>query len=153
MLQLTHPKVAQPKLVGGLSVSNLPLISIPHPTRMPDSPAKRPGKYVFVAASHQTGLDTRSKARRPIKVGIRGREGRERAETRTLLVIDPLSALRWVWKAACPPEGGPTEVGGFSASNLPLVSIPHPTWMPDGPAKRPGKYPARTGIMSPWWVK
>ena len=29
---------------------------------------------VFVAASHQTGLDTRSKARRPIKVGIKGRE-------------------------------------------------------------------------------
>ena len=29
--------------------------------------------YVFVAASHQTRLDTRSKARRPIKVGIKGR--------------------------------------------------------------------------------
>ena len=28
---------------------------------------------LFVAASHQTGLDTRSKARRPIKVGIKGR--------------------------------------------------------------------------------
>ena len=35
---------------------------------------------VFVAASHQTRLDTRSKARRPIKVGIkgRGRSGRSR---------------------------------------------------------------------------
>ena len=35
---------------------------------------------VFVAASHQTQLDTRSKARRPIKVGIkgRGRSGRSR---------------------------------------------------------------------------
>ena len=32
---------------------------------------------LFVAASHQTGLDTRSKARRPIKVGIKGR-GRSR---------------------------------------------------------------------------
>ena len=41
---------------------------------------------IFVAASHQTRLDTRSKARRPIKVGIKGRGGRERAETRTLLV-------------------------------------------------------------------
>ena len=41
---------------------------------------------VFVAASHQTRLDTRSKARRPIKVGIKGRGGRERAETRTMLV-------------------------------------------------------------------
>ena len=29
--------------------------------------------WVFVAASHQTRLDTRSKARRPIKVGIKGR--------------------------------------------------------------------------------
>ena len=28
---------------------------------------------VFVAASHQTRFDTRSKARRPIKVGIKGR--------------------------------------------------------------------------------
>ena len=28
---------------------------------------------IFVAASHQTGLDTRSKARRSIKVGIKGR--------------------------------------------------------------------------------
>ena len=35
---------------------------------------------IFVAASHQTRLDTRSKARRPIKVGIkgRGRSGRSR---------------------------------------------------------------------------
>ena len=30
-------------------------------------------RAVFVAASHQTRLDTRSKARRPIKVGIKGR--------------------------------------------------------------------------------
>ena len=44
-----------------------------HPARMPDGP-------IFVAASHQTRLDTRSKARRPIKVGIkgRGRSGRSR---------------------------------------------------------------------------
>ena len=49
---------------------------------------------VFVAASHQTRLDTKSKARRPIKVGIRGREGRERVETRTLLVC---AAHRLTW--------------------------------------------------------
>ena len=30
-------------------------------------------RQLFVAASHQTRLDTRSKARRPIKVGIKGR--------------------------------------------------------------------------------
>ena len=41
---------------------------------------------LFVAASHQTRLDTRSKARRPIKVGIKGRGDRKRIETRTLLV-------------------------------------------------------------------
>ena len=29
---------------------------------------------LFVAASHQTGLDTRSKAQKLIKVGIKGRE-------------------------------------------------------------------------------
>ena len=42
---------------------------------------------LFVAASHQIGLDTRSKARKPIK-------GRERAETRTLLVY---AAHRLTW--------------------------------------------------------
>ena len=42
--------------------------------------------WLFVAASHQTGLDTKSKAQRPIKVEIKGEEGRERTETRTLLV-------------------------------------------------------------------
>ena len=41
---------------------------------------------LLVAASHQIRLDTRSKARKTIKVGIKGRGGRERAETRTLLV-------------------------------------------------------------------
>ena len=115
----------------------------------------------------------------------RGGEGRERAKIWTLLVIDPLSAMRvyWVkqyhgpksrsghtcqniartrpwglvlykgyigvWKAARPSEGGPTKVGGFSASNLPLVSIPHLTRMPDGPAKRPSKY-AWTYSQSSW---
>ena len=49
---------------------------------------------IFVAASNQTRLDTRSKARRPIKVGIKGGEGRERAETRTLLVN---AAHRLTW--------------------------------------------------------
>ena len=49
---------------------------------------------LFVAASHQTGLDTRSKARRPIKVGIREREGWERVETRNLLVF---AAHRLTW--------------------------------------------------------
>ena len=37
--------------------------------------------------------------------------------------------------AARPSESSPAETGGLSASNLPLVSIPHPARMPDGPAK------------------
>ena len=72
-MQLAHPKVAQPKL-GAYSAVSLLLVSSTHPARMPDGPAKKPGAYaIFVAASHQTRLDTRSKARRPIKVGIKGR--------------------------------------------------------------------------------
>ena len=45
------------------------------PDRSPEqAPGRSPGACrVFVAASHQTRLDTRSKARRPIKVGIKGR--------------------------------------------------------------------------------
>ena len=37
-------------------------------------------KLIFVAASQQTELDTRSLTRRSILVGIRGREDRVRAE-------------------------------------------------------------------------
>ena len=55
--------------------------------------------HLFVAASHQTRLDTRSKARRPIKVGIKGREvGNEpRLEPcLSVLLISSLSAM-WAW--------------------------------------------------------
>ena len=41
---------------------------------------------LFANFSHLTRLDTRSIARRPIKVGIRGGEGRQRTEARSLLV-------------------------------------------------------------------
>ena len=40
--QLAHPKVTQPKL-GAYSAPSLLLVSITHPARMPDGPAKRPG--------------------------------------------------------------------------------------------------------------
>ena len=53
-----------------------------------------PLNHLFVAASHQTRLDTGSKAQRPIKVGIKGRGGRERVETQTLLVY---AAHRLTW--------------------------------------------------------
>ena len=47
------------------------IVPFPGPRSGPKS-RTGPGA-VFVAASHQTRLDTRSKARRPIKVGIKGR--------------------------------------------------------------------------------
>ena len=47
---------------------------------------------IFANVSHQTRLDIRSKARRPIKVGIKGRGGREWAETWTLQVY----AAHWL---------------------------------------------------------
>ena len=126
---------------------------------------------IFVTASHQTGLDTRSKARRPIKVG-EGKVGNEPSSNPAgLLLIGSLKAM-WAWwakhfhepkcgsgrgcrfiawtrqqglvlyigykgvnDAARTPGGGLVEAGDLSASNLPLISIPHPAWMPDGPAK------------------
>ena len=61
------------------------IVPFPGPRSGPKSrtgPGALAGEHavVFVAASHQTRLDTRSKARRPIKVGIkgRGRSGRSR---------------------------------------------------------------------------
>ena len=68
---------------------------------------------IFIAASHQTGLDTRSMTRRSIKVGIRG--GRARAETRALVTMIHLA----------PPEGFPAEVRGLTASCLPLLDRSH----------------------------
>ena len=44
------------------------------------------GDSQFANVSQQTRLDSRSIARRPIKVGIRRGEGRERAEAWTLLI-------------------------------------------------------------------
>ena len=67
---------------------------------------------VFVSASHQTGLDSRSMTRRSIIVGIRGGEGRARAEARALLVISPLSAM-WAWWSLLdmdPNNGRDTDV-------------------------------------------
>ena len=48
---------------------------------------------------------------RSIKVGIRGEEGRARAEAWAMLDYD----------AAHPPEGGPAKARGFTASSLPLL--------------------------------
>ena len=70
---------------------------------------------IFVAASHQTGLDTISMTRRSIKVGIRGGGGRSRAEARALLNYD----------AARPPKGGPPDVRDLTASSLPLLDCPY----------------------------
>ena len=43
-------------------------------------------------------------------------------------------------KSSLPTRRWPNRNWGPFASNLPLVSIPHPTRMPDGPTKRPSKY-------------
>ena len=62
-------------------------------TRFPDG--FNEDLYLFVAASHQTGLDTRSKAQRPIKVGMKGKVGNEpRLEPCwSLLFIGSLGAM------------------------------------------------------------
>ena len=56
--------------------------------------------YICFHSCHQTGLDTRSKARRPIKVGINYVGGNNGNELRLepcwfVLLIEPLSAM-WV---------------------------------------------------------
>ena len=47
--------------------------------------AEYPDMTLFVSASHQTGLDTRSMTRRSIVVGFKGEESRARAKARALL--------------------------------------------------------------------
>ena len=93
-MQLAHPKVAQPKL-GAYSAPSLLLVSRCH---------------VFVAASHQTRLDTRSKARRPIKVGIkgRGRSGRSRDSNPACLCCSSADLLQ------CEPD----EASSFTKPNV-----------------------------------
>ena len=66
--------------------------------------------HVFVAASHQTRLDTRSKARRPIKVGIkgRGRSGRSRDSNPACLCCSSAHLVQ------CEPD----EASGFTNPNV-----------------------------------
>ena len=45
-----------------------------------------------------------------------------------------IQGVKGVNNAVRPTEGGLAEAGGLLASILPLVSIPHPARMPDGPA-------------------
>ena len=90
---------------------------------------------IFANVSHQTRLDTRSKARRPIKVEINGRGGRERAETRTLLVyvahrltwcnvsLVSRSLSKGVNNADRPPGGSLVETRSLKASSLPLFLL------------------------------
>ena len=74
---------------------------------------------IFVAASHQTRLDTRSKSRRPIKVGIMGGEVRNEPRLEpclSVLLIGSLSAM-WVWwgKQFHEPKCGSGHVCQFAA--------------------------------------
>ena len=69
-----------------------------------------PRYQVFVAASHQTRLDTRSKARRPIKVGIkgRGRSGTSRDSNPACLCCSSAHLVR------CEPD----EASSFTNRNV-----------------------------------
>ena len=66
--------------------------------------------HLFVAASHQTRLDTRSKARRPVKVGIkgRGRSGRSRDSNPACLCCSSAHLVQ------CEPD----EASGFTNPNV-----------------------------------
>ena len=72
--------------------------------------ARQERAVVFVAASHQTRLDTRSKARRPIKVGIkgRGRSGRSRDSNPACLCCSSAHLVQ------CEPD----EASGFTNPNV-----------------------------------
>ena len=67
-------------------------------------------RHVFVAASHQTRLDTRSKVRRPIKVGIkgRGRSGRSRDSNPACLCCSSAHVVQ------CEPD----EASSFTNPNV-----------------------------------
>ena len=69
-----RPSEDDPAEAESLSASNLFLTLNTAPGR---SPA---GQFIFVSASHQTGLDTRPITRRSIIVGVEGEGGRTRAE-------------------------------------------------------------------------
>ena len=75
---------------------------------------------IFVATSHQTRLDTRSKARRPIKVGIKGGGGRERTETWTLLVY----ATHWLtWCNVSPIRQAVSRTQMWVRARMPVYGL------------------------------
>ena len=95
---------------------------------------------LFANVSHQTRLDTRSIARKPIKVGISGGEGRKRAEARTLLVyvahrltkchvnLVSRSLSKGINNAARPPGDSPAENGSLTALSLSLFIFGASIW-------------------------
>ena len=91
------------------------IVPFPGPRSGPKSrtgPGALAGEHavVFVAASHQTRLDTRSKARRPIKVGIkgRGRSGRSRDSNPACQCCSSAHLVQ------CEPD----EASGFTNANV-----------------------------------
>ena len=72
-------------------------------------------KPIFVSASHQTGLDTKSITWNSIKVGIRRGGGRAQAKTWALVTMMHLA----------PPKGGPAEAGDLMTSSQPLLDRTH----------------------------
>ena len=94
--------------------------------------------YLSIYASHQTSLDTRSMTRRPIKVGMRRRSGRNRGSnpaglccSSTHLVqceSDEPSLSEGVNNAAHLPRGSLAETGSLTASSLPLFLFGATLW-------------------------
>ena len=84
------------------------IVPLPGPSCGPKS-RTGPG-VVFVAASHQTRHDTRSKARRPIKLGIkgRGRSGRSRDSNPACLCCSSAHLVQ------CEPD----EASSFTKPNV-----------------------------------
>ena len=83
---------ANPSRTEALLTLNLPSYSTNE--GLNDRFINSPPKPIFVAASHQTVLDTRLMTRRSIKVGIREEECQARAEARALLTMMHLAHLK-----------------------------------------------------------
>ena len=79
IIQLTHPKVAQP-ILGVLRLQVCHCFLFRATLLLWKTPR------LFAHAPNQTRFNTRSMIRRPIIVGIRGEQGRKRTEARTLLI-------------------------------------------------------------------
>ena len=91
---------------------------------------------IFVTASHQTGLDTRSVTQRSIKVGIWREEGQAWADV------------------ARPPKGSPAKARGLMASSLSLLDCACTSrWAMQGEkGLKKARIYAKKGKLSHWFL-